>query len=80
MKIKIDPKADAAYVLVMDAPVARTQPKNDQIIVDYDEKGAIRGVELLDIGDGVDLGDFLPHELRVALEPLLAEHHIQTLV
>jgi uncharacterized protein YuzE len=80
MQIKIDHEADAAYVKVTEAAVARTQPKTEWIIVDYDTHGNVRGIELLDVSEGVDLGSALPQGLTAELECILTEHHIQILV
>jgi uncharacterized protein YuzE len=80
MEIKIDREADAAYVRVSDAPVARTQPKTTRIIVDYDAGGNVRGIELLDVGEGVDFGTVFPSELIVQLERILTGHNIRVLV
>jgi uncharacterized protein YuzE len=77
MQIKVDQKAEAAYVQITDEPVARTQPKSEQLIVDYDAKGGIVGIEILDIGEGVDLGSDLPRELTAELEPLLDKANIR---
>jgi uncharacterized protein YuzE len=80
MEIKIDREADAAYLRVSDAPVALTQPRTERIIVDYDAGGIVRGIELLDIGEGVDFGTVFPSKLIVQLERILTEHNIRILV
>ena len=61
LQLKLDPKADAAYVTFSDSPVARTREQSDQIVVDYDEKNNVVGVEVLGISAGVDLDEL--HDL-----------------
>ena len=78
IQLKVDQKADAAYVRLTEAKIARTNEVNDQVLIDYDEHGNVVGVELLDISDGVDLGR-LADELIKLIEPALGEAHIKML-
>ena len=80
MRVKIDHKANAAYVRVLDGAVARTEAMSDQIILDYDDRGNLVGVELLDIDDGVDLAEVLSADLAVQIERLLSEANIRTFI
>lgn len=47
--ISIDPDADAAYVAVSGAEVARTEEVGDGILVDYDAEGRPVGIEVLSV-------------------------------
>ena len=52
MKIEYDKDVDAAYVYlddtIKDAEVKKTIELNDQIILDFNDKGKLLGVEILD--------------------------------
>ncbi len=47
--ISIDPEADAAYIAVSGAQVARTEEVGDGILVDYDAEGRPVGIEILSV-------------------------------
>jgi uncharacterized protein YuzE len=47
--IKYDQLVDAAYIKLSEAKIAKTVEKSDLIIVDYDKRGRICGVELLNV-------------------------------
>jgi uncharacterized protein YuzE len=76
--LRIDAEADAAYVEFRHAPAARTEQLSDQLIVDYDKSGAVIGVEILDVSEGVDL-DGLSPELEMRIGRALEEHNIKVL-
>lgn len=52
MKFEYDRDADAAYIYleypIQDGQVKNTIELNDNIILDFDEKGKLLGVEILD--------------------------------
>jgi len=52
MKFEYDKDADAAYIYleypIQDGQVKNTIELNDNIILDFDEKGKLLGVEILD--------------------------------
>jgi uncharacterized protein YuzE len=56
-RIEFDEEADAAYVRVTEKPVARTDEVADGIIVDFDAKDEMVGVEVLGLRDRVGTGD-----------------------
>ena len=56
--------ADALYVQLEDAAVARTTPLDDLRIVDYSADGSIVGVEFLAASEGLVLRD-LPERARL---------------
>jgi uncharacterized protein YuzE len=47
--ISIDPEADAAYIALSGAEVARTEEVGEGILVDYDSDGRPVGIEVLSI-------------------------------
>ena len=62
--VAYDPEADALYVQLMDAPVARTHPLDDLRLIDYTEDGGVIGVEFLEAKYGIDLRD-LPFSNKI---------------
>jgi uncharacterized protein YuzE len=56
-QIEIDEEADAAYVRVGRASVARTVEVADGILVDFDARDEMVGVEVLGVRDRVGTGD-----------------------
>ncbi|HYI89807.1 MAG TPA: DUF2283 domain-containing protein [Beijerinckiaceae bacterium] len=55
--ISIDPEADAAYVAISGADVARTEEVADGILVDYDADGRPVGIEVLSVRSRVGTGE-----------------------
>ena len=55
MNIKYDPKADAAYIYLVDkkSSVAETKELSDEIFVDYDKDGRPLGIEIIGVKDRV---------------------------
>ena len=55
MNIKYDPKADAAYIYLVDkkTKVAETKELTDEIFVDYDKEGKPLGIEIIGVKDRV---------------------------
>ncbi|MDR1936312.1 MAG: DUF2283 domain-containing protein [Candidatus Accumulibacter sp.] len=49
MKLEFDPQADAAYLEISDAEIETTRQLEPGIILDYDAKGHIVGIEVLSI-------------------------------
>jgi uncharacterized protein YuzE len=74
MRLTIDMQADAAYVHVLEQPVARSKGLDEQRILDFNESNDVVGIEGLSISLGVDLRD-LP--FREQLSKLLTEHNIR---
>ena len=48
MRVRVDRGADAVYLNLTDATIADSEEVADGIVVDYDDKGRIVGVEILD--------------------------------
>jgi uncharacterized protein YuzE len=55
--ISIDPEADAAYVTISGADVARTEEVADGILVDYGADGRPVGIEVLSVRSRVGTGE-----------------------
>ena len=47
MKITYDSDADAMYIYLNEREVARTVQVSDRVLVDLDDEGNLRGVEIL---------------------------------
>jgi uncharacterized protein YuzE len=47
MKVAYDPEADAIYITFRGTAVARSVDVAEGVILDYDEVGEIRGIEIL---------------------------------
>ena len=65
-----DPDADALYVHLIDAEVARSTSLDDLRIIDHSADHRVIGVEFLGVSGGVDLED-IPHRPKV--EGLIGE-------
>lgn len=49
MKLEFDPIADSAYLAISEHEVATTREIEPGIIADYDEAGALIGIEILSV-------------------------------
>ena len=59
MRVRVDHGADAVYLNLTDRPIKDSEEVADGIVVDYDEKGRIVGVEILDASKRTDDPDVL---------------------
>jgi uncharacterized protein YuzE len=50
MKIEYSKEADAIYVSFKDSYVARSKEIEDGVVIDFDDKGQLIGIEVLDVG------------------------------
>jgi len=65
--IKYDPGADALYVKLREGKVADSEEVGEGVVVDYDDKGEVIGIELLEFSKKrVDLGELIVKGLNVA--------------
>ena len=61
MKITYDSKYDVLYLKFAEgSPQVVTQRVNDDVAVDFDERGHIVGIEVLSASKYLDLGSLLP--------------------
>ena len=67
MNLRYDPEADAMYIRLSDKEIATTRKIDDNVILDYDKKGVLVGIELLFVKER------MPHLLReIKVENLLS--------
>jgi uncharacterized protein YuzE len=61
MRVRVDHGADAVYVNLTDRPIKDSEEVADGIVVDYDDKGRIVGIEILDASKRTDDPSALEH-------------------
>jgi uncharacterized protein YuzE len=49
MKLEFDPQADAAYLEISEAEIESTRQLEPGIVIDYDARGHVVGIEILSI-------------------------------
>ncbi|NDC41317.1 MAG: DUF2283 domain-containing protein [Chitinophagia bacterium] len=47
MKVKYDKEADALYIVLSDNKITESDEERPGVILDYDETGAVVGIEIL---------------------------------
>jgi uncharacterized protein YuzE len=65
MQLTYDELTDTLYVYFSQEPVARSEEIDERFVVDYDARGTVRGIEVLDASkgsQGVDIGSLPRHE------------------
>jgi len=61
LKLRIDHKADALYLRLDDSKIVESEKVAPGVVLDFNEKGVVVGVEILDLSKrspGLDLKDF----------------------
>lgn len=58
MTIKIDSKADAAYIRLMEGSPSESEEVADGVVLDYDEAGRLVAIELLNVSKNLPGGVF----------------------
>ena len=48
MRVRVDRSADAVYLNLTDATIVESEEVAEGIVVDYDDKGRLVGIEVLD--------------------------------
>lgn len=71
MKFEYSEAEDALYIYFKEAEVSRSQDVDEGIIVDYDARGGVVGIEVLDASERVVAGDGLPIRGMFAKDPSL---------
>ena len=67
-RVTYDPVADALYVKVMDGTVSDSVEIREDVVADFNEKGEIIGVEVLNFSRSpVDVPDIFPRLKPVGL-------------
>ena len=59
MKIEYSKEADAIYVYFKEEFVAKSKEIEDGVVVDFDEKGQLIGIEVLDVSQRFSLSDIV---------------------
>lgn len=59
MKIEYSKEGDAIYVYFKEDFVAKSKEIEDGIIIDFDEKGELIGIEVLDVSRRFSLSDIV---------------------
>jgi len=66
VKLSYDKKADALYLQIGDAPVARTETVRPGLMVDVDEDGNVIGIEVLSVARQMPDADLSRVQLDLA--------------
>lgn len=69
MKIEYSKEADAIYVYFKEEFVAKSKEIEDGVVIDFDEKGQLTGIEVLDVSQRFNLSDIV----NVSIENLPVE-------
>lgn len=69
MKIEYSKNADAIYVYFKESFVAKSREIEDGVVVDFDNKGGLIGIEVLDVSQRFSLSDIV----NVSIENLPLE-------
>lgn len=69
MKIEYSKEADAIYVYFKEDFVAKSKEIEDGVVIDFDEKGQLIGIEVLDVSQRFSLADIV----NVSIENLPLE-------
>ena len=59
MKIEYSKEADAIYVYFKEEFVAKSKEIEDGVVIDFDEKGQLIGIEILDVSQRFSLSDIV---------------------
>jgi Protein of unknown function (DUF2283). len=59
MKIEYSKEADAIYVYFKEEFVAKSKEIEDGVVIDFDEKGQLIGIEVLDVSQRFSLSDIV---------------------
>jgi len=63
MKLRYDPQVDALYIRFREAPIEHSEEATEGVIVDYDTKERVVGLEILDASEV--LGGEIKAELEI---------------
>ena len=66
MKVHYDEKADAIYFRLDDAPIAESEEVQPGIILDYNDRDQVIGIEILDVKARVPLANLRQMQFEVA--------------
>jgi uncharacterized protein YuzE len=66
MKIHLDEKADALYLRLDDSPIVESEEVAPGIVLDYNDRDQVVGVEILDVKSRVPIADLRRIQFEVA--------------
>lgn len=66
MEIKYDPKMDTLYLLLVKGKYKASRKVSDNVVVDFDKKNKILGIEILAVKDTIP--SFLPRQNEVKIK------------
>ncbi len=66
MKIHFDEKADALYFVLDDAPVKDSEEVRPGIVLDFDERDRVVGIEVLQVKEKLPHADLRQIQLELA--------------
>ena len=70
MRIEYSKEADALYVYFKEEYVAKSKEIEDGIVLDFDEKGQLIGIEVLDVSQRFSLSDIANISIEnIPIEP-----------
>jgi uncharacterized protein YuzE len=67
--VEYSKEADALYIYLKEENVAKSKEIEDGVVVDFDEKGQLKGIEVLDVSWRFSLSDIV----NVSIENLPVE-------
>ena len=66
MKVTFDEVSDALYVRLDDSPIVESETIRPGVILDYDEKDQVVGVEILSVVNRIERGELRSMHFEVA--------------
>lgn len=66
MKLEYDPQVDAAYITLVDGKVAESEEVRPGIVVNFDAKNRVVGIEILNVRKQFPDADLQRLELQVS--------------
>lgn len=66
MKVHLDEKNDALYVILDESPVIESEEVSPGIIIDFNNQKQIVGIEILNVKKRIPNGDFKKIQFEVA--------------
>ncbi|MBN1631694.1 MAG: DUF2283 domain-containing protein [Thermoleophilia bacterium] len=66
MRVTFDEASDALYLRLDDTPIAESETVRPGVVLDYDAKDRVVGVEILGLIDRIDRGDLRSMHFELA--------------
>ncbi len=67
MKVVYDPETDTLSIILRSEPVAESDEVREGLIIDYDRKGKVVSIEMLDATENVSEPKGISYELKQVL-------------